>query len=169
MGVPTKETKIASPTSTNIRVVEVAPEAASLALPADMEEEEEVHVAGFLAPALPVEPAIAAVAKEEEPIMAGLPTVKAIVGVLRATTELLIDKVAEGTVVEALEEVAGEAATYEVIAIPAMMPPEVGRLVGILLVGTMGNSSQLHGSPPCTSQVPNPIPRRPIDHLIRCL
>lgn len=74
-----------------------------------------------------------------------------------------------GVASEAVGKVAGKAAMQKVIAIPMVMSPKVGFLVAILPVVTLGSSSQLHGSPPYASQVPNPLPWRPIDYLAKCL
>lgn len=78
-----------------------------------------------------------------------MPAVKAVARVFRAIAKLLIGEVAKGIVVEATEgvagevarEVAGEATMHKVTAILMAMSPEVGCLVGILAMATMGGSS----------------------------
>lgn len=101
--------------------------------------------------ALLAEPAIVVTAKEELPAMASLPVVEAIIGVLRAITELFIGKVIEGTTIEATGGMVGEATVHEVTMIPIVILLEVGHLAGILLMVTMDSSNQLHSSPPCAS------------------
>lgn len=122
--------------------------------------------------ALLAKPTILAVTEEVEPVAVGLPMIKVVDEVLSATVELLIGEATkEAASKMAIWKVVGEAiiGTYEVTVTPTMASPEVGCMVGLLPAVTMGNNSRLHNSPPHASQVPDPLPGRPIDYLIQCL
>lgn len=106
-----------------VKVVEVILVAVPLALPLVIAKEE-VQVAKLRVLALSVESVIIKVAKEEEPIMASLPVVKDIAGVLRATFELLIGKVVEGTKVPIMVDLPVVQATVEALLVVTEIPKE---------------------------------------------
>lgn len=145
------------PTLIEVEVVEATPKVAPPALPL-VTIEEEVQVAEFLMLALPVELAIIEVVEEVEPDAARLSVIKAIPEVLLAIIELPIGKVVGEVIGKVIVgEVVCEAtiSTYEVTMTLAVASPEVGHVAGLLPMLTMGINSQLHGSPPRASQMPN--------------
>lgn len=87
-GHPAEETKVASPTPMDVKVVEAALAVAPLALPT-IADNEEMQVAGLPMFAVSVEAVVVEVAKEEKLTMASPLTIEAVVEVLPVVANVL--------------------------------------------------------------------------------